>query len=325
MIYPGQDGDASDFTIVAEAGEDLSARDAVYISSSDGKAYKCDADDLTKIGFAGFVIVSATTGNDVYILTWGIMNGFTGLTVNAVYYLSGTAGAITATKPTNYKVVAKAMTTTTIRIVTEPTTRVRVYTANDTWTKPAGLIKIKVQVQAAGGGSGSCDNGTTASGASGAYTEGEIYANDLSATETVTVGAGGPGGAPNNTGTTGGTSSFGSHLVCTGGVGSGHNSTSRPAGGTATTPGHFSMNGVPGTVPFSDSGGTNKRIFPCSAPSYMSVMAETYTASFTDSRVSSLTPTGYGWGGASHVVDSEPSGYTGNTGGNGIIIVTEYY
>ena len=53
MIKTAQTIAASDFVIVTTAGEALSARDAVYISSTDGKAYKCDADDTTKLAFRG--------------------------------------------------------------------------------------------------------------------------------------------------------------------------------------------------------------------------------------------------------------------------------
>lgn len=127
-ILPDSTIRADDFAITAVAGEALSTRDAVYIDPSDGKAYKCDADDLLKIGFAGFVISGVALGVTAHILPEGILGGFSGLTPGAFYYLSTTAGAITATKPSNYKVVAKALSATAIKIYTEPTVRVRSYT-----------------------------------------------------------------------------------------------------------------------------------------------------------------------------------------------------
>ena len=82
MLKTGQNAEAVDFIIQAVAGENLAIRDAVFISTSDGKAYKCDADDVTTIGFAGFVIEAKNTGETVNIRHDGNMNGFSGLTVS---------------------------------------------------------------------------------------------------------------------------------------------------------------------------------------------------------------------------------------------------
>jgi len=106
-----------------------------------------------------------------------------------------------------------------------------------TWTKPANFNDdsfIEVCVTSGGGGSGgnaSTGSGQAAesgSGGAGATSYKKIMSGDLSATETVTVGAGGTAGAAgNNAGGAGGTSSFGSHVSCTGGGGGN--------GGAATT------------------------------------------------------------------------------------------
>ena len=100
----------------------------------------------------------------------------------------------------------------------------QVYTANDTWSKPAGLKAVMVRL-VGGGGSG---GGTAATGAStfaeggggggAGYSEKVILADDLGATETVTIGAGGAASAAGGNGNAGGTTSFGSHLQATGGA-----------------------------------------------------------------------------------------------------------
>lgn len=130
MIKPGEKIRSSDFIISVVAGETLSTRDAVYISPSDGKAYKTDADDLSKLGFIGFVQEGVASGATVIIRQFGMMTGFSGLTAGSIYYVGGTAGAITATRPTNFKIVGVAVSTSAIRITQELTKRVTVLTPN---------------------------------------------------------------------------------------------------------------------------------------------------------------------------------------------------
>lgn len=116
MIKTGQNGDVDDFVIVTTAGEALSARDAVYISTSDGKAYKCDADDATKIEFAGFAQEAAALNAAVNVVR-DLMTGFSALT-RGPYYLSATAGAVTATPPSSGHVVqvGRAVSATVIAV-----------------------------------------------------------------------------------------------------------------------------------------------------------------------------------------------------------------
>lgn len=101
------------------------------------------------------------------------------------------------------------------------------YTSSSIFTKGSfpECKAVRVRVQA-GGASGGCaataatgNNSKGAGGGGGGYAEKFILASALAATETVTVGA---GGAPTTTvgaGNTGGTSSFGTHCVATGGIG----------------------------------------------------------------------------------------------------------
>lgn len=80
------------------ADEALAARDCVYISAANSVS-KADADaDLTSQAI-GFATAAALDTASVTVRKFGVLNGFSGLTVGARYFLSATAGAITATVP----------------------------------------------------------------------------------------------------------------------------------------------------------------------------------------------------------------------------------
>lgn len=76
------------------AGETMSAPLAVYVKNSDGKVYKGDNNNFDTAKIAGFIIENATQDNEVSVQASGILDGFTGLTVNEIYYL-GENGNIT--------------------------------------------------------------------------------------------------------------------------------------------------------------------------------------------------------------------------------------
>lgn len=113
-------------------------------------------------------------------------------------------------------------------------TKVDVYSASDTWSKPAGAIYHDIFCIGGGkgGGSGALTINTTASAIDPAGGSGGqpgalgvlfgVPSGALGSTVTVTVGAGGAGGASRtttgttNAGANGGNSSFGSHLTANG-------------------------------------------------------------------------------------------------------------
>jgi hypothetical protein len=112
------------------------------------------------------------------------------------------------------------------------------------WTKPLGLIAVRVRCVGDGGGGGGAATtaaGECASGGGGQggyYAESIIAAASLGATETATVGGGGAGGtAGANNGDQGSSASFGSHVVAIGGSGG--------LGGTAGTPPASGTNAAP--------------------------------------------------------------------------------
>lgn len=142
-------------------------------------------------------------------------------------------------------------------------TQVDVYTASTTWTRPAWARTVTVTAIAAGGGGGSGRRGAAGTarigglgGAGGMFATHEFRASDLGATESVTVGAGGPGGAGQTTddtngndGGAGGNSSFGSWLLSRGGpggIGGGTSNSANYAKGFGAPA--FSGNGCANTV-----------------------------------------------------------------------------
>src|SRR3990167_3844420 len=102
------------------AGEALSLGDCVYLSDGSGSLtagrwYQCDADNTYESSTAGMVgiataaIASGATGT---IRIGGRITGLSGLTAGTRYYASATAGALTATSPTNERFIGVADTTT---------------------------------------------------------------------------------------------------------------------------------------------------------------------------------------------------------------------
>lgn len=80
-----------------EAAENIGGHRAVALDSS-GLLIPADASE--GIAAIGIIRDAVTTGNDVTVYRAGVVNGFTGLTPAAVYYL-GESGAITLTPPTS--------------------------------------------------------------------------------------------------------------------------------------------------------------------------------------------------------------------------------
>jgi hypothetical protein len=129
---------------------------------------------------------------------------------------------------------------------------VQIFTSSGTWTKPSGyganaIAYIKVW---GGGGSGQKTNTTgqyASGGGGGGYNERWIALSSLGSTETVTIGAGALGTSTvNGSGSTGGTTTFGSWCPAYGGGGAGVSSGFSGGGGGQISAGSTqTMTGAP--------------------------------------------------------------------------------
>ena len=124
----------------------------------------------------------------------------------------------------------------------------QIFSSSGTWTKPSGVTKIRVIVVGAGGGGGDDTNGS-GGGAGGTG----VKVIDVSSISSVTVTIGTGGGDASNA-TAGGTSSFGSHVSCTGGGGATSSYGYAGAGGVGSS-GDFNAKGGRGNVAYGQNYG----------------------------------------------------------------------
>lgn len=108
--------------ITGTAGETISTGELVYLSDGGGSLtagrwYLADADNTYSSNAApvmGFAQEGIATGSEGSIRLSGRVTGLSGLTAGTPYYASATAGALTATAPTNARIVALADSTTSV-------------------------------------------------------------------------------------------------------------------------------------------------------------------------------------------------------------------
>ena len=187
---------------------------------------------------------------------------------------------------------------------------VQTFTSSGTYTKSAGVTKVRVQVVGGGGGGTSSDGGAMASaGSAGGYSEKFINVTAISS-ETVTIGTGGAAGSSNSAGSSGGTSSFGSHCSATGGGGGGYNAGSGTPG--AGSGGDINASGGYGDNAGGSIGGTG-------GASYFGGGGK---GGYYSSSSTSVAGTAYGSGGGGGVGYSPST--AGAAGAAGIVIVYEY-
>ena len=217
----------------------------------------------------------------------------------------------------------------------------QVFTATGTYTPNARMIYCHAKLQAAGGGSGGADSGNASNGGvagggggAGEYAEGFFSAATIGASQAVTIGAVGTAGAA--TGGNGGNaaaSSLGSLLTCnggSGGTGTGNSVTNAPAqfgggaGGSGGSGGHLRIPGGPGGPGFSvanNSGATNFRAI--GGIGGASILGNPVHQLVAGGDNVGIAGQNYG-AGASGATDDDQTGSAGNTGGPGILVITEY-
>ncbi|PSK90579.1 hypothetical protein CLV30_1384 [Haloactinopolyspora alba] len=210
-----------------------------------------------------------------------------------------------------------------------PLPSIEVFETDGTWTKPAGLVAIKVRAVGGGGaGGGAAATGANEAsvgcgGNAGVYGEVIIQAAQLGATETVTIGAGG-NGVSGGAGPAGGTTSFGSHMSLPGGDGG----SMETAGGSVVSP----------TKP-PTSGGSGFDVRVPGAPGGFGTAAGTALSTRVEGGVGASSPLGAGGngngvgggadgagaGGGGAANQENVFARAGGDGANGVVIVEYIY
>lgn len=118
---------AANVDISGTAGENLTAGQVVYISAGDnaltpGSWYQGDADAAysSTTPVMAFVVDDVTSGSTGTFRTDGQIELAGPLVPGADYYVSATAGEITATAPANARFVGRAQSTTLLAIALNP-------------------------------------------------------------------------------------------------------------------------------------------------------------------------------------------------------------
>lgn len=114
--------------VTGTAGESLSTGDVVYLSDGSaglnaGQWYKADADFIygsIGAGQIGMVPTAISSGVTSAIRIQGRVTGLAGLTIGFPHYVSATAGALTATMPTNARLVGVADSATSLVLTPNP-------------------------------------------------------------------------------------------------------------------------------------------------------------------------------------------------------------
>lgn len=101
------------------AGENIAARDVVYLKVSNGKIYKASTSNSDWIGVATAAITSGASGT-IYP-NGSLVGGFSGLTSGTWYGLNATAGTVSAQTNPNFNSVGLAISATQVILIKRET------------------------------------------------------------------------------------------------------------------------------------------------------------------------------------------------------------
>lgn len=234
------------------------------------------------------------------------------VTYSGNYYISLTSsntGNIPSSSPSNWRRSGNNVS-------------IQKFTADGTWTKPAGVIYAIVECIGGGGGGGGVDSTlseTGGGGGGGGYAR--IVLTSLASSVAVTVGEGGSGGAAgNNAGSAGETTQFGSLCVATAGAAGGVPGTDTSALGGIGTTGDMLSAGDAGLPDQDGTGDVADRAAGGGSSSFgAGGKSAEVSANGADGR-------NFGGGGAGGFNDaSSADNRSGGDGADGFVIVTEYF
>jgi hypothetical protein len=262
-----------------------------------------------KVNTSGNLDASTALYNQVPVANGG--TGKSTVTSGALLIGAGTSAMTELVGSTPGQAVVWNGTTFTTGTVAGAADGINVYVAPGTWTKPSGLLQVKVTVVGAGGAGGSAPtptNGAATGGGSGGAAIRWIPAVTIPGPVAITAGAG--------------TNSFGAFASATAGAaGSGSSGAIATGGaGGSGTSGTINIAGNRGGGSYSNPGQT-QQFSGAGAPSILGIGGGNV---YSGGVVNGNPGTGYGGGGGGGA-KSGPGTAVGGTGAPGIVIVEEFY
>jgi hypothetical protein len=196
----------------------------------------------------------------------------------------------------------------------------QVFTTSGTWTKPAGISKIRVTVTGGGGGGGGtrAGYGEGAGGGGAGGTAIEIIDVSSVSSVTVTVASGGAGGSGASDGSSGGNSSFGTYCYGNAGSGGSNHGTANGGIGGSASGGDINIPGGGGSHGVNNN--TNQTGQGQGGSSYWGGGYRTQE----DTNANGGDAEAYGSGGGGAVNKTNGGDLTGGAGKGGIVVVEEF-